>query len=421
MNKPYVIFILSNKNSKTEYLDGAFLTTSGETGIQLSEYFLNHDVVNVARSKLSEYHKTVDALTIMLIKFGVGTLTALSHYLQCRHDIRNIHGLPAFASKCSSERCWYCQDLCHYCLKPAISSCSLPNSTIRYCSNLCLSLLCTHPNELSNNIIVFNHCIDGDNYSGISMLDILKIHRSDHSNVNQFELVHVCMECCPGSPSNYNPYIIWQMHTIHTQVISIFYISEEGKILSPFPSDDQQFATTVTQNMHKHQSFLKNLIDLATQSLGYTKFSAFLSHCFNFLNKSKSSQSDHCVENTSSNQSEEKVMLFVSTLSQPKPKIVIPEHFVKGISIASNQFVEITVDLSHSDDLRVDVSVTSPFQDEFNLQLRAVNKNIARGQFIPAVAGEYILHLILKLSIATKSLTQLVLQIDTLNVTVTVF
>lgn len=412
LNKPYIVFIFLSQENKVEYLDGAFLTTSDKGNIQLSEYFLSHDIANVVRLNFGEYHEfVVYASTVLLMKFGVGTLPSLLRYLQCRRNIKP-RGLPAFACKCSLKGCWFCQDLCHYCLKPGTSSCSLPDSTIHYCSNTCLTLLCTKPKELSKNMLVFTHSIEEDNFSDMSVLDILEIHRSDNPHVNQYELVHICMERCSG---NYKPYIIWQKRTLHGQVIPIFYISEDCKILSSFEGDDQEFAAKVTEMVHQQEKKMKGLISIAVQHLGYMEFSAFLSYCFKCLSKNESSQDTHIVEGTCVHQSKEKVLLFVSVISVPKPKIVIPEHFITGMSIVSSELIEIKVDLSDSNDLYLDVSVTSPLQDEFNLQLQVVDKNMAIGQFVPAFPGQYILHLSLKLS--TANFTKL----DTCNVTVTVF
>ena len=416
INKPYIIFIFSSQENNIEYLDGAFLTASDKGKLQLSEYFLNHEVANVMRSNFVEYHEfVVYAATVLLMKFGVGTLPSLLHYLQCRRDIKP-RGLPAFACKCSSKECWYCQELCHYCLKPGKSSCSLPNFTIRYCSDTCLSLLCTKPKELSKNILVFTHSIEGDKFSDTSVLDVLEIHRSDNLHVNQFDLVHICVECCSGNPSNYKPYIIWQKRTIHYQIIPIFYISEDCKILSSFQGDHQEFTAAVNQIIHEQEKQLEHLISIAVQHLGYTKFSDFLSHCIKCMNKSESSYSSYSIERPRVNQSKEKILLFVSVVSLPNPKIVIPEHFITGMSIISNQIIEIKVDLSDSNGLCLAVSVTSPFQDEVNLQLQVVNKNTAIGQFIPAFPGEFVLHFSLKASIANFST-----KVDALNVTVTVF
>lgn len=416
MNKPYIIFVFTSQVNKTEYLDGAFLT-SGKGKIQLSEFLLTNEVANAARSLLGEFHEfVVYASTTLLMKFGVGTLPSLVHYLQCRWDIKP-RGLPAFACKCSSERCWYCQDLCHYCLKPATSSFSLPNLTIHYCSDICLSLLCTNPKELANNILVFTHCIESEKYSDTSVLDILEIHRCDDSSVNQFELVHICLECCSENPSSYKTYIIWQKRAIHYQVIPFFYISDDCKILSLFKCDNQEFGAAVTKVILKQEQKLEKLITTAVKHLGYTTFSAFLSYCLKALGKSESSQSTCSVERTCVDQSEEKILLNVSVVSQPKPKIIIPKHFITGMSIVSCQFIEIKVDLSNSSDLDLDVIITNPLQDEFNLQLQTVNKDITIGQFIPAFPGEYVLHLSLKSSAAIDSSTK----IDACNVTVTVF
>ena len=416
INKPYIIFIFSSQENNIEYLDGAFLTTSGKGKLQLSEYFLNHEVANVMRSNFVEYHEfVVYASTVLLMKFGVGTLPSLLHYLQCRRDIKP-RGLPAFACKCSSKDCWYCQELCHYCLKPGKSSCSLPNLTIRYCSNTCLSLLCTEPKELSKNILVFTHCIEEDKFSDTSVLDVLEIHRSDNSQVNQFELVHICIEHCSGNPSNYKPYIIWQIRTIHYQIIPIFYVSEDCKILSLFQSDHQEFTATVNKVICEQEKQLERLISIAVQHLGYTKFSDFLSHCIKCFNKGESSRSSDSIERPYVDQNKEKVLLFVSVISLPKPKIVIPEDFITGMSIVMNQIIEITVDLSDSNDLCLDVSVTSPFQDEIHLQLQVVNKNTAIGQFNPAFSGEFILHFSLKTSIANFPT-----KVDAHDVVVTVF
>lgn len=417
VNKPYVIFMYSSDESKVEYLDGAFLATSDKGKTQLSEYFLDHEVAYIIRLKLGEYHEfVVYALKVLLMKFGVGTLPSLLHYLQCRRDIKP-RGLPAFVCKCSSKRCWHCQDLCHYCLKPGTSSCSLPNCIIHYCSNMCLTFLCTKPKDLSKNMLVFTHRIEDDTFSDMSVLDILEIHRSDDPHVNQFELVHICVERSSENPSDYKPYIIWQKRTIHNQIIPIFYVSEDCDVLSSFEDDDQEFASKVIQMVHQQEKKLKRLVSIGVQHLGYTNFSTFLSHCWKCLNKSESSQSSHSVERACVDQSKERVLLLVSVKCLPKPKIIIPEHFITGMSIVSSQLIEIKVELSDSNDLHLDVTVTPPYEDEFSLQLQIVDNNIAVGQFIPPFPGEYILHLSLVLSTAMDSSKE----VDTCNMTVIVF
>ena len=419
INKPYIIFVYLSLENNVEYLDGAFLSTSDKGKVQLSEYFLNHEVANVMRSNFGEHHKFVAyASTVLLMKFGVGTLPSLLHYLQCRRDIKP-RGLPAYACKCSSKDCWYCRDLCHYCLKPGKLSCSLPDSTIQYCSDTCLTFLCTKPKQLSKNMLVFTHCIEGDKFSDTSVLDVLEIHRSDNPNVNQFELVHICLQQCSGNPSSYNPYIIWHKRTICYQIIPIFYISEDCKIIGSFESgDNPEFTAAVDQIIHKQEKKLEHLISTAVRHLGYNKLSDFLSYCIKCLNKSESlHQSSHSVvERPCYDQTKEKISLFVSVVSLPNPKIIIPEHFLTGMSIVNSQIIEIQVDLSDSNDLCLDIRVTSPFKDEFNLQLEAVNINSAVGHFIPSFPGEYILHFSLKLSVANFSM-----KVDGHNVSVTVF
>ena len=420
LDKPYLVFIISSQENKVEYLDGAFLTMSDEGNIQLSEFFLNHEVANVVRSNFGEYHEVVVyASKILLMKFGVGTLPSLLHFLQCRRGIKP-RGLPAFACKCSFKGCWYCQDLCHYCLKAGTSSCSLPNFTIRYCNNTCLTLLCTKPKELSKNMLVFTHSIEEDNFSDMSVLDILKIHRCDDSHVNQFELVHICVKSCSG---NYKPYIIWQKRTLTSQIIPIFYISEDCKFVSLFGDGNkefsakinEQFAVKITELVHHHQKKLEDLITTAVQHLGYAKFSAFLSHCFKCLNKTESLQNTPTVGGTCVDQSKEKVLLFVSVINLPEPKIVIPEHFITGMSIINSQLIEIKVDLSAANDLGLNIVVINPLQEEFNLQLQTIDKNMVMGQFIPPCPGEYILHLSLNQS------TAIFTKLDACNITVTVF
>ena len=269
--KPYTIFLLST--DLVEYCDGAFLLVSKEGNIQLSDFFLKHDLANTIRSQLSmHYESVVDALSVIIARHGLISLEFLIYYLKCHDDNRGMKQLPSIACKCP-EGCWYCQELCHYCMKPATMSYELnDNAAIQYCSELCYNLLHTPPDQLLKHTFVFNHCIEGDDYTGMSMMDILKIVRSDDSDINTFQFVHICID---HFSSCTKPYIIWQIHATDYQIFTSFFISQNLEILTPtkvLSNSGFEYATTLVQSVRKHSDFLKSLINLALQSLGYKPF-----------------------------------------------------------------------------------------------------------------------------------------------------
>lgn len=398
--KPYTVFLLST--DQVEYCDGAFLSVSDEGNICLSDFFLKHDLANTMRSQLSvHYESVVDALSMMIGRHGLISLEFLVYYLKCREDNRGMKHLPSIACKCP-EGCWYCQELCHYCMKPATMSYELnDNVTIQYCSELCYNLFCTSPNKLMKHTFVFNHCIEGDDYTGISMMDILKIVRSENSDINTFHFVHICID---HFSSCNKPYIIWQIRAIDYQIFTSFYISQNLDILTPtkfLSNSGYEYATTLVQSVRKHSDFLKSLINLALQSLGYKTFPDYLAFCYEVFGRKLESESfpKELYHNKTaiSNQSKEKVIIHASVVVSPSLKMVISEEFLTGINITQNQYVEFRVHSKHKY-LHADVNVTSPFEDVFHIQLQSIQENIYSASLIPALSGKYVLHLMLKLS-----------------------
>ena len=363
--KPYTVFALSI--DQVEYCDGAFLSLSNEGNIQLSDFLLQHDVVTAARSQLSIHHETItDALSIMLITNGMVSLEFLIH---CLSIYNSISRFPPISSKCSPEGCWHCQELCHYCMKPDTISYPLPDGTlIQCCSKICYNLLCASPDQFQKSLFVLNRCVEEGDYSGISMLHVLHILRSDDCFTNKFEVVYVC-----NDPAN-KPFIFWQTRSKDTQKFASYYISQSLELLNPtdvLSKSSSEFSIMLIETIQKHESYFKTLLNTAVQSLGYKCFSDYLTFCYSIickLNVKSLSINDQDDTNVINRQVEKKFVISGKVSSLPTPKIIIPNDILMGISITSDQCVEVRVDLSELKHHYLDVSVTSPFKDVFNIQ-----------------------------------------------------
>jgi len=393
--KPYTVFVMSN--DQVEYCDGAFLSSSDEGSIILSDFLLQHDVVTTARSQLIMHHQTIiDALTIILVANGI---VSLEFFIHCLSIFSNISRFPPISSKCSPEGCWHCQELCHYCMKPDTISYPLPDGTIiQCCSKVCYNLLCASPDQFQKSIFVFNRCVEEGDYTGISMLHVLQILRSGGCLTNKFEVVYVCID------SANKPFIFWQTRAKDTQAFASFYISHSLEILHPtdvLSKCSSEYATVLIETIHKHGSYFKTILNTAVQSLGYNYFSDYLTFChavFCKRNLNCLSINDRGDTNMTNRQEEKMVVIPGIATASPTPKIIISDKVLMGVSIASNQCIEIKVDFSKLAQYYLDVCVTSPFKDVFNIQPQRVPESISRACFIPAFSGKYILHIMLKLS-----------------------
>lgn len=65
--------------------------------------------------------------------------------------------LPSLDDKCSPKGCWYCCNLCHYCLQPVAMECYSDrkekahlSNTLLFCSELCYSLLLEPPSKFQS-------------------------------------------------------------------------------------------------------------------------------------------------------------------------------------------------------------------------------------------------------------------------------
>ena len=65
--------------------------------------------------------------------------------------------LPSLDDKCSPKGCWYCCNLCHYCLQPVAMECYSErkekahlSNTLLFCSELCHSLLLEPPSKFQS-------------------------------------------------------------------------------------------------------------------------------------------------------------------------------------------------------------------------------------------------------------------------------
>lgn len=126
-DQPYVIYILDEGNQT--YVDGSFITTvDGE--VCFSQFLVDHSLSDPLRASMQNIQESARVLVEnMLAASSFLSLKLFMQYLKCRQSLRAASHLPSIGNKCSAKGCWYCRDLCHYCM--AKVSVSMQRGTVQ--------------------------------------------------------------------------------------------------------------------------------------------------------------------------------------------------------------------------------------------------------------------------------------------------
>ena len=272
-DRPYVIFLHNKSNAA--YIDAAFITAvDGE--IRLTQFLLDHAMYSEMRDQLKVIHEGVEALLTMLIRDTFLNLELFMLYVKCRQSIRGSDDLLSLSTKCSPEGCWYCKDLCHCCLKPA-HSWSKGETPLdipyRFCSKKCMGLFCFHPSKMAQSMFVIDHRDEfkAGKFKGPSVLDVLDINRREGKMYNTVDFINLCVgDGSKGLPLS-EPYILWQVHNMDSQVFMSFHITKECIPLGPlWPAllGDENNVIALQEGFLRLETKLSSIIGRAVKALG---------------------------------------------------------------------------------------------------------------------------------------------------------
>lgn len=224
---PYIMYHQSR--TKIAYLDGCHLaTTDGE--ICLGKFLVEHDINSQWRNELSEIHKLAELIVKeMLAVNGFFTLELLILHLKCHQHCTEDDNLPSFGKKCSMSGCWYCNDLCHYCMQRAVSVniSNIETRSYRYCSEKCKDMFNKDPTAMSQRLFVMDHREELLKCRGLSVLDILNISREYEAGSNVVGFLHLCVGNGSDGISQGKFYILWQIRSMDEQNHISFRVTQD--------------------------------------------------------------------------------------------------------------------------------------------------------------------------------------------------
>ena len=279
---PYVIF-LHNK-SEAAYIDGAFITAiDGE--ISLTQFLLDHALYSEMRKQFKAIHEGVEALLTSLLRSTFLNLELFVHHLKCRQSVKGSNDLLTLGTKCSPEGCWYCKDLCHCCLKPARSwseGTTPLDIPYRFCSKKCMGMFCFHPSEMAQSMFVIDHRDEFKvgKFKGPSVLDVLDINRKEGESYNTVEFIHLCLGDGSEDLPFQEPYILWQVRSMDSQVFMDFHVTEECIPLGPLlPSllGGNDNVVALQEGFLRLEPKLSSVIRKAVRALGCEDVQGYLS------------------------------------------------------------------------------------------------------------------------------------------------
>ena len=296
LDKPYIIYLFENSSKTHAYVDAAFIEeVAGE--IFFTNYLMEHSLYMEMRDQLADIQEYARALVSpMLSRNQFLSLQMFMHYLKCHWFSRDTADLPSLGLKCSSTDCWYCSDLCHCCMKPALwikkiegPRDMLTDKQFKFCSEKCNETFCVAPSVSSKSMVVI------DNRGTFpkqcpSVLGIVKVSKEEGSTHNTVECFNLCIgddpETSEGLPQG--PYILWQVRSIDSQYFRNFSISEEcipTGVLWPHLFENEE-AITHLETYLKFQPYLSEVLEHSLRELGYGNLATYLKEFSNSVSKS---------------------------------------------------------------------------------------------------------------------------------------
>ena len=276
LDKPYIIYLFENSSKTHSYVDAIFIKEVAEK-ISFTTFLLEHSIYNEIRGHLADVQEHARALVSpMLSRNKFLSLEMFMHYLKCRWFCTDVDNMPSLDLKCSSTGCWYCQGLCHYCMKPAlwikIDDLS-PDQQYRFCSKKCNEIFCVAPSVTSKSIFVTDHRGRFPKECP-SVLGIIKVSKEEESTHNTVEFFNLCIR--DGSEDlSQGPYILWQVRLIDSQEYRNFFISDEcipTGVLWPNHLENEEAIT----HLEEFQPHLSKVLEYSLKEFAYEDLATYL-------------------------------------------------------------------------------------------------------------------------------------------------
>lgn len=280
--KPYVIYVF--ENPQIVYVDGAFIIEVNNE-VLIQAFLSDHSLYANMRAHLKTLQENIEALLVpFLLKHSFYSLEMLLEFHKCRQSVRVAKDLLPLGTKCSSEGCWYCSDLCQCCLKPAhlvIARDTSASSHYRFCSEKCKGMFCINPSLMPTSMFVVDHreeYLEGK-FKGPSVLDIVQMSRDVEDNYNKIDFFSLCLKPVGGdskTPPQSRLYVLWQTCHIDHQFCISFSVTESLtplKFLWFHLLDETDTIREVIQNLKPR---LLQLIETSIKSLGCENITIYL-------------------------------------------------------------------------------------------------------------------------------------------------
>lgn len=275
---PYVIYLL--ESSRNVYVDGAFITEIDKE-ICFKAFLLENPLCTPVRVQVKEVQDDVKTLvTNLLCKYGFLSLSMFTHHY--RLSIRVVKGLLSVGLKCSPEGCWYCRDLCHCCMEPALPLIGEENagSRYRFCSQGCMTRYRVSPSQMPQSTFAIDHRDEfrEGKFKGPSVLEVVNIYREENDHYNTFEFLGFCLGDGSDGLTLGDPYILWQVRSINSQVYMNFRVTEECVPLEILwcQFQDKEEEMSLLEHILKKESKLVRLLEISVRALGCEDVHAYL-------------------------------------------------------------------------------------------------------------------------------------------------
>ena len=137
--------------------------------------------------------------------------------------------------KCSSKGCWYCCNLCHYCLQPVAIECYSDrkekahlSNTLLFCSELCCSLLLEPPSKFLSLFFLDlrNQQTDIGCFTPSAILHILKAKLSLAYGNTVVSIILNTGDGSEGLPLG-QPYVLYGEHSVNRASFYELFISND--------------------------------------------------------------------------------------------------------------------------------------------------------------------------------------------------
>ena len=189
--------------------------------------------------------------------------------------------LPSLDDKCSPKRCWYCCNLCHYCLQPVAIECyaekkekSHLSTTLLFCSELCYSLLLEPPSKFQS-LFFFdlrNQQTETGRFMPSPILHVLKAKSSLADGNTVVSIILNTGDGSEGLPLG-QPYVLYGERSVKKATFYELLISNDCTPLECLPHSCIELGSLV-----KSTENISHILPTAIEFMGFPDLNSLVSH-----------------------------------------------------------------------------------------------------------------------------------------------